>query len=89
MRRCLSVVCMVFLNYSFWYSNEESIEIGDRNPLYYTLNSLKKPMDSFGLHILPENFSLKRGVFLALSIMMRQAPVARGVYLVIFSTSVQ
>ena len=28
-------------------------------------------MDSFGLHIFPENFHLKRGVFLALSTMIR------------------
>ena len=38
------------------------MENWDRNPLYYTLNILKKPMDSFEIHIFPETFHLKRGV---------------------------
>ena len=71
MRRYLSVVCLILLNHSCLYSNEESIENWDRNSLYYTLNILKNPIDSFGLHSFPDKFHLKRGAFLALSNMMR------------------
>ena len=63
------------LNYSFRYSKEESIENWDTDPLYYTLNILKNPMDSFGFHISPENFHFKREVFLALSCWRDKLPL--------------
>ena len=58
-----SVVYMAFLNYSFWWWNEESISNWDRNPPHYTLNIIKNPTDSFRLHIFPEKFHHKCRVF--------------------------
>ena len=49
---------MVFLNYLFRWWNEESIQNWERKPLYYPLNIVKNPVDSFWLHIFPEKFHL-------------------------------
>ena len=44
-------------------------------------------IDSFRLHIFPENFYLKHGVFLALSYYNLREVTVAGVHLVIISTS--
>ena len=77
---CLSAVYVVFLNNSFWWWNKESIWNWDRNPLYYTLNIVKNPVEFFST---PQPWS----IFSAICYDERQAPIVRGMHLVIFSRS--
>ena len=90
MCRCLSVVYMVFLNYLFRWWNEESIQNWERKPLYYTLNIVKNPVNSFWLHIFPRKISsVSVEYFSAICYDEKQAHIVCGVHLVIFSTSFQ